>query len=410
MPKSEVPGEVSSPTQPIPSKPPPFARQVFRPEDVNPFMSPEEQARLKQAVRDAANEGMFTPSSHLRSHIQFPGAWGGANWGSTAADPATGMLFVRSLEMPSYRRMAVNTPSQSPAVSPAGPREQQGLASLHTDLRRVSRPGPDADAIAGEAGPGELPIAAAAGPGTDAGVPGDDAVAGGRGRPRSVSSQPAARGPRAGRERNASSAAEPRTLLRSRGALRGLVLGRMVYEQRASRGRAAVDAARRVRPQRRHDQVARPRWTGAGARRAGDHEHRHRASEKRSGRHRGRPGVRRELAGPHAPRVRHERLAACCGSGSSRRTPRGFRQSTKSAAVNTSPLPQARRGVPEPIRSGRMPFTGNRERSKRRDITSSRCRRRGRPIGNKRCFSSRRHGDTANTEMSRYGLVSPRLA
>jgi len=50
-------------------------------------------------VREAANEGVFTPSSHLRPHIQFPGAWGGANWGSTAGDPQTGMVYVRSLEM-----------------------------------------------------------------------------------------------------------------------------------------------------------------------------------------------------------------------------------------------------------------------------------------------------------------------
>jgi quinoprotein glucose dehydrogenase len=120
VPKSEVPGEVSSPTQPFPTKPPPFARQSFKPEDVNPFMSAEEQARLRQAVRDAANEGVFTPSSHLRDHIQFPGAWGGANWGSTAADPATGMLYVRSLEMPSYRRMSANPPSQNAPAQQAG--------------------------------------------------------------------------------------------------------------------------------------------------------------------------------------------------------------------------------------------------------------------------------------------------
>jgi quinoprotein glucose dehydrogenase len=130
VPKSEVPGEVSSPTQPFPTKPAPFARQVFKPEDVNPFMGPEEQERLRQAVRDAANEGLFTPSSHLRSHIQFPGAWGGANWGSTAADPATGMLYVRSLEMPSYRRMALSPdkPGAAPPVE-GGPREQQGAAT-----------------------------------------------------------------------------------------------------------------------------------------------------------------------------------------------------------------------------------------------------------------------------------------
>ena len=90
VPKSEVPGEYSSPTQPFPTKPPPFARQSMTPEEVNPFVSPEEQEKLKQLVREAANEGVFTPSSHLRPHIQFPGAWGGANWGSTAGDPQTG--------------------------------------------------------------------------------------------------------------------------------------------------------------------------------------------------------------------------------------------------------------------------------------------------------------------------------
>ncbi len=107
MPKSEVPGEFSSPTQPIPTKPPPFARQSLTPEEVNPYVSVEEQEKLKQLVREAANEGVFTPSSHLRPHIQFPGAWGGANWGSTAGDPATGMLYVRSLEMISYRKMSL---------------------------------------------------------------------------------------------------------------------------------------------------------------------------------------------------------------------------------------------------------------------------------------------------------------
>ena len=125
MPKSEVPGEESSPTQPFPTKPPPFARQVFKVEDVNPFMSPEEQEKLRQAVRDAANEGLFTPSSEKRYHIQFPGAWGGANWGSTAADPATGMLFVRSLEMPSYRTMSQVTTKPGPPQIKGGARSSR---------------------------------------------------------------------------------------------------------------------------------------------------------------------------------------------------------------------------------------------------------------------------------------------
>jgi quinoprotein glucose dehydrogenase len=129
VPKSDVPGEFSSPTQPFPTKPPPFSRQTFTADDVNPFMPKEEQEKLRQAVRDTAHQGLFTPSSHLRHHIQFPGAWGGANWGSTAADPATGMLVVRSLEMPSYRRMSLNTEKPGAAANKMTDRQQQGFAT-----------------------------------------------------------------------------------------------------------------------------------------------------------------------------------------------------------------------------------------------------------------------------------------
>ena len=36
VPKSDVPGEVAWPTQPFPTKPPPFARQSMTVEDLNP--------------------------------------------------------------------------------------------------------------------------------------------------------------------------------------------------------------------------------------------------------------------------------------------------------------------------------------------------------------------------------------
>jgi quinoprotein glucose dehydrogenase len=151
VPKSEVPGEFSSPTQPFPTKPPPFARQSMTPEEVNPFVSPEEQEKLKQLVREAANDGVFTPSSHLRAHIQFPGAWGGANWGSTAGDPQTGMVYVRSLEMISYRKMSLVTPGsggdsgRGQGAAPLGPREAQGQSVY---MQRC----------AGCHGPGQMPM------------------------------------------------------------------------------------------------------------------------------------------------------------------------------------------------------------------------------------------------------------
>jgi quinoprotein glucose dehydrogenase len=149
VPKSEIPGEFASPTQPFPTRPPPFSRQSFKPEEVNPYVSEEEQAKLKQLVRDAANEGVFTPSSHLRPHVQFPGAWGGGNWGSTAGDPETGMLYIRTLEMISYRTMSLVKPDGGPgrgaAAAPLGPREQQGHDVY---MQRC----------AGCHGPGQMPI------------------------------------------------------------------------------------------------------------------------------------------------------------------------------------------------------------------------------------------------------------
>ena len=123
------------------------------PDEVNPFVSPEEQEKLKQLVREAANEGVFTPSSHLRPHIQFPGAWGGANWGSTAGDPETGMLYVRSLEMISYRKMSLVDPAAGRGrgrrtgsrAAPPGAREQQGQ---NVYMQRCS----------GCHGPGQMPM------------------------------------------------------------------------------------------------------------------------------------------------------------------------------------------------------------------------------------------------------------
>ena len=250
VPKSEVPGEVSSPTQPFPTKPPPFARQVFKADDVNPFLPAAEQERLRQAVRDAANEGLFTPSSHLRYHIQFPGAWGGANWGSTAGDPASGMLFVRSLEMPSYRRMALDVPRP--------PAQPQGVARTARLRRRTRSAAPRCH------GPGQTPMrspaalglerfsdARAAGSGSDAGVPGDSA-AGGRPRgARSLSGVAAGVRRSATRMRALRPAAEPEPVRGPRIALCRIVLRGLVRQQRAADRRPAVDAARCLRPQRR---------------------------------------------------------------------------------------------------------------------------------------------------------------
>ena len=130
MPKSEVPGEVSSPTQPFPTKPPPFARQVFKADDVNPFMPAAEDRRsCDRRFATPPHEGLFTPSSHLRYHIQFPGAWGGANWGSMAGRSRhRACSSCAASRCPAIGAWRSSAERQGPPPIKGGQREQDGYA------------------------------------------------------------------------------------------------------------------------------------------------------------------------------------------------------------------------------------------------------------------------------------------
>jgi len=105
VPKSEVPGEWTSPTQPFPTLPPPFARQKFTEKDLYfGFMTPEEQAHWKERFSKAQNKGIFTPTG-LTDTISIPGVNGGPFFWDTAADAANGIVFVESKDFPSILKM-----------------------------------------------------------------------------------------------------------------------------------------------------------------------------------------------------------------------------------------------------------------------------------------------------------------
>ncbi len=104
VPQSDVPGEWSSPTQPFPTKPPPFARQSFTEKDINPYATEKEQATIRELLMTARNEGLFTPPS-FRGSISAPGHNGGANWGAAAVDPTKGMLYIVSRENPTLDKL-----------------------------------------------------------------------------------------------------------------------------------------------------------------------------------------------------------------------------------------------------------------------------------------------------------------
>jgi quinoprotein glucose dehydrogenase len=101
-------GEHPWPTQPIPTKPLPFARHAhtLTVDDINPF-SPDREALQKQF--QTLKRDFFAPPSKEGTLI-LPGFDGGAEWGGAAADPAKGILYVNSNEMPWILTM-IDTPS-----------------------------------------------------------------------------------------------------------------------------------------------------------------------------------------------------------------------------------------------------------------------------------------------------------
>jgi quinoprotein glucose dehydrogenase len=128
-PRSDMPGEVTSPTQPFPVKPPPFARQKFTVDDLSPFLTPEDRAKFRDELLSARNEGMFTPPGQ-RNTVQMPGNNGGANWGGTAADPANGLVFVVSKDLPSMLRLGKDPKQDAALAASAGERYYSGFGFM----------------------------------------------------------------------------------------------------------------------------------------------------------------------------------------------------------------------------------------------------------------------------------------
>lgn len=104
VPPSDIPGERLAETQPLPLRPPPFARQELT-EDLLTDRTPEARAAVLERFRKLRSGGQFTPPS-FEGTIIFPGLDGGAEWGGAAFDPETGWLYVNSNEMAWILRLA----------------------------------------------------------------------------------------------------------------------------------------------------------------------------------------------------------------------------------------------------------------------------------------------------------------
>jgi quinoprotein glucose dehydrogenase len=95
FPASTVPGEWSSPTQPMPSAPEPYARQRLT-EDMLTTRTPEAHAWAVEQFRTFRSDGQFIPFVLDKQTVVFPGYDGGAEYGGSAVDPATGVIYINA--------------------------------------------------------------------------------------------------------------------------------------------------------------------------------------------------------------------------------------------------------------------------------------------------------------------------
>jgi quinoprotein glucose dehydrogenase len=111
-PRSSVPGETVAETQPLPTKPAPFARQHLT-EDMLSNRTPEVHEWAVKQFRTLRSGGQFVPFSVGPETVIFPGFDGGAEWGGSAFDPETGVLYVNANDLAWTSSLAENKAGNS---------------------------------------------------------------------------------------------------------------------------------------------------------------------------------------------------------------------------------------------------------------------------------------------------------
>ncbi len=135
VPKSDLPGEVSWPTQPFPVQPKPFSRQTLSEADINPYA--ENRDALLARFR-GARHGAFEPFG-LHDTVLFPGFDGGAEWGGAAVDPQ-GVLYVNANEMAWIARLRETPKADELAHLSPGQRTYATVCAACHGIERQGNP------------------------------------------------------------------------------------------------------------------------------------------------------------------------------------------------------------------------------------------------------------------------------
>ena len=141
VPKGNTPGEWYSPTQPFPTKPPPFERQGITTEDLINFTPALYEEALAIAKRFVIGP-LFTPGSIKSTEpggtlgtLMLPSWLGGANWDGAGFDPDTGILYVPSMTAAVVHALIPNPPGSRYAYRIEDQRDAPGP---HGSIETVS--------------------------------------------------------------------------------------------------------------------------------------------------------------------------------------------------------------------------------------------------------------------------------
>ncbi len=98
VPKSDVPGEQASATQPFPKLPRPLVPHQLKAEDAW-GLTDKDRAYCRDKIASLRNEGIYTPPS-VKGTLAIPGNVGGMNWSGMSFDPTRNLLFVNTNVLP----------------------------------------------------------------------------------------------------------------------------------------------------------------------------------------------------------------------------------------------------------------------------------------------------------------------
>ncbi|HVP45965.1 MAG TPA: pyrroloquinoline quinone-dependent dehydrogenase [Bryobacteraceae bacterium] len=97
VPRSDVPGEATWPTQPFPVKPPPLSRQSMTAKEIT-TVTPDSNRYCSELFRSLEHHGMYTPYGRELTLVT-PGTLGGGTWSGGSFDPETGYYIVNTNEL-----------------------------------------------------------------------------------------------------------------------------------------------------------------------------------------------------------------------------------------------------------------------------------------------------------------------